>query len=247
VIEVARPPRILEVGRESFAETAAGIVAEAIDRAPSLVLGVATGGTPEPVYAALARYRADGLRTDDVTLVALDEYVGLPPGSPHGYAHYVRTRIAEPLGIASANVHVPDGSARDLPAAADAFERRLADLGGVDLQIVGIGENGHLGFNEPGSSPTSRTRVVELTTDTRRANSRLFDGDIAAVPTHAITQGIATILSAARILLLARGSTKAPALHAALAQPPGSDVPASWLQRHPAVTVVADTEAMQGG
>ena len=210
-----RPPRILAVGRESFADTAAGLIADAIDSTPSLVLGVATGGTPEPVYAALAGYRADGLRTEGITLVALDEYVGLPPGSPHGYAHYVRTRIAEPLGLSPGNCHVPDGSAPDVDRAADDFEHRLAELGGVDLQIVGIGENGHLGFNEPGSPATSRTRVVELTAATRRANSRLFHGDLAVVPSHAITQGIATILSASRILLLARGATKAVAVHAA--------------------------------
>lgn len=247
MIELDRPPTILEVGGNSFAETAAGIVAAAIDDSPSLVLGVATGSTPEPVYAALARYRAEGLRTDAVTLVALDEYVGLPRDSPHGYAHYVRTRIAEPLGIAARSCLVPDGSADDPDRAAEAFELAIADLGGVDLQIVGIGENGHLGFNEPGSAVTSRTRVVELTTDTRRANSRLFDGKVDAVPTHAITQGIATILSASRILLLAQGAPKAAALHAALRGPVDVSVPASWLQRHPSVTVVADAEALHGG
>jgi glucosamine-6-phosphate deaminase len=247
VIELDHTPRILEVGRESFAETAAGLLADAIDSTPSLVLGVATGDTPEPVYAALADCRADGLRTEGVTLVALDEYVGLPSGSPHGYAHYVRARIAEPLGVLPENCYVPDGSASDVDLAADEFERAVAELGGVDLQIVGIGENGHLGFNEPGSSATSRTRVVELTTATRRANSRFFDGDLAAVPTHAITQGIATILSASRILLLVRGASKAAALHAALRGPVDPSVPASWLQRHPSVTVVADTEALHGG
>jgi glucosamine-6-phosphate deaminase len=247
VIEVARPPRLLEVGTDAFAETAAGIVAAAIERSPSLVLGVATGGTPEPVYAALAARRARGLRTEGVTLVALDEYVGLPRGSADGYAHYVHTRIAEPLGIAPSTCHVPDGAADDPERAADDFERKLSDLGGVDLQIVGIGENGHVGFNEPGSAVASRTRVVELSADTRRANARLFDGGLAAVPTHAITQGIATILSASRILLLARGASKAPALRAALAGPVDASVPASWLQRHPAVTVVADTEALHGG
>lgn len=247
MIELDRPPRILEVGRESFAETAAGILADAIDEAPSLVLGVATGSTPEPVYAELAALRATGLRTEGLTLVALDEYLGLPRDSPHGYAHYVRTRIAEPLGIPPRSCLVPDGSADDPDRAAEAFERAVADLGGVDLQIVGIGENGHLGFNEPGSSATSRTRVVELTAATRRANSRLFDGDVDAVPTHAITQGIATILSASRILLLAQGASKAAALHAALRGSADPSVPASCLQRHPSVTVVADPEALHGG
>jgi glucosamine-6-phosphate deaminase len=246
VIELGRPPRILEAGDESFAETAAGILADAIDRSPDLVLGVATGSTPEPVYAALAALRPHGLATEGVTLVALDEYVGLPRDSPHGYAHYVRTRIAQPLGIPARSCLVPDGHSADLDRAAVDFERAITDVGGVDLQIVGIGENGHLGFNEPGSPATSRTRVVELTADTRRANSRLFGGGLREVPTHAITQGLATILSASRILLLARGAGKAPALRAALIGPADASVPASWLQRHPAVTVVADTEALHG-
>jgi glucosamine-6-phosphate deaminase len=245
VIEPDRSPRIVEAGGESFAETAAGILGDAIDRSPALVLGVATGSTPEPVYAALAALRPHGLATEGLTLVALDEYVGLPRDSPHGYAHYVRSRIAEPLGIPGRSCLVPDGSADDPHRAADEFERAVADLGGVGLQVVGIGENGHLGFNEPGSSATSRTRVVELAADTRRANARLFGDGLEAVPTHAITQGLATILSASRILLLARGASKATALHAALRGPVGPGVPASWLQRHPDVTVVADTEALR--
>ncbi|TGD90392.1 glucosamine-6-phosphate deaminase [Mycolicibacterium sp. CH28] len=204
-------------------------------------LGVATGGTPMRLYAELARRSAAGqIDLSGAVVVALDEYVGLDGGDPHSYATYVRERIAEPLGIPSANVVVPLGDTAHPECAAAEFEARIADVGGVDVQIAGIGSNGHLAFNEPGSPLDSVTRVVQLSERTRADNARFFDGQIEAVPRHAITQGLATICRARSILLLASGPGKADALAAALHGPVGPDVPASVLQRHSDVTVIAD-------
>ncbi|WP_440696200.1 glucosamine-6-phosphate deaminase [Clavibacter nebraskensis] len=224
---------------------AADVVQAFLGEDPAGVLGVATGSTPEPLYAELAwRRRERALVTDGLSLVALDEYVGLPPGHPESYLSFVRHRIAQPLGVPDARVVVPDGSAADPHHAAAEHERRIRRLGGAGLQIVGIGANGHLGFNEPGSPFAGITRVVQLADATRRANARYFGGDPARVPTHAVTQGIATIMSAARILLVASGAHKADALAAALAGPVTTAVPASVLQRHRRVTVVADRAAL---
>lgn len=242
----ARAPRIQAVDDAAALGAAAADVVQAfLGEDPARVLGVATGSSPEPLYAELARRHRDlGLVADGLSLVALDEYVGLPSGHPLSYLAFVRARIAEPLGVPDARVVVPDGAAADPEGAAAEHERRIRRLGGAGLQIVGIGTNGHLGFNEPGSPFDGVSRVVRLAEGTRRDNARYFDGDPARVPTHAITQGIATIMSAGRILLVASGARKADALAAALDGPVTEDVPASVLQRHPRVTVVADRAAL---
>ncbi len=209
-------------------------------------LGVATGGTPMRLYAELARRSAAGqIDLSGAVVVALDEYVGLDAGDPHSYAAYVRDRIADPLGIPPANVLVPLGGSAHPECAAAEFEARVADVGGVDVQIAGIGSNGHLAFNEPGSPLDSTTRVVELSERTRADNARFFGDRIEDVPRHAITQGLATICRARSILLLASGPGKAGALAAALHGPVVADVPASVLQRHPDVTVIADRAASE--
>jgi glucosamine-6-phosphate deaminase len=231
--------RVVMVDPVALGDAAAGVVATV---APDGVLGVATGSSPLALYAALARRRADGLVTEGLRLFALDEYVGISADDPRSYAAYVRSVIARPLGIPSENVHVPDGSTG---ADGAAYERAIAAAGGVDVQIVGIGRNGHIGFNEPGSDAETRTRVVELDESTRRANAEHFDGELSRVPTHAMTQGVATILSARRIVLVASGAAKAAALRAALTGPVTAANPASFLQRHPDVTVVADPDALQ--
>ena len=161
---------------------------------PALVIGVATGATPLPAYRRLAAARAAGVDFSAVHLVALDEYVGLPSGHPASYAAYVRDHIAEPLGVAVERVVVPDGSGVEL-------EQRISALGGVDIQLLGIGRNGHLAFNEPPSALDSRSRVVALSETTRRDNARHFaPGE--PVPTHALTQGLGTILEARHLVLL---------------------------------------------
>jgi glucosamine-6-phosphate deaminase len=208
----------------------AGLVAEAVRRDPQLVLGIATGSTTLPVWRRLAQGSGDFSR---VYVVALDEYVGLPAGHPALFAEYVDREIAGPLGVPPEQVVVPRGSGAEL-------EPRVARLGGVDLQLLGIGRNGHLAFNEPGSALDSRTRVVELSATTREDNRDRAGG---AMPTRAVTQGLGTILEARELVLLATGSAKAVAVAAALTGPVTPDCPASVVQTHPRVTVVLDAAA----
>jgi glucosamine-6-phosphate deaminase len=201
-------PRIVEVDAERFGVAAARTVSSRLPRMRPQ-LGIATGGTPMRLYAQLARRsRAGEIDLADGVLVSLDEYVSLGAANPRSYAAYVRTVIAEPLRVSPENVVVPDGLADDPDAEAAAFDARIAAIGGVDVQILEIGGNGHLAFNEPGSAFDSPTRVVTLTDETRCDNARFFDGRIADVPRRAITQGLATIASARSIVLLARGSHK---------------------------------------
>ncbi|TKV62021.1 glucosamine-6-phosphate deaminase [Nakamurella flava] len=239
----ATAPRVVTAPTAEVGDVAADVVAAFIRREPTGVLGVATGGSPLDLYSALARRRAAGLDTSGLTLVALDEYVGLSAADVRSYRAYVQTLIAEPLGIPAGRVHVPSGADADDAAA---YEATIDSVGGVDLQIIGIGRNGHIGFNEPGSELDSRTRVIELTESTRQANAPWFDDDPTAVPTHAMTQGIGTILDARALVLVATGAAKAPALAAALSGPVTTDLPASVIQRHPDVTVVADPDALSG-
>ena len=220
---------------------AAAAVAAFVSDNPDGVLGVATGASPRALYAALVEARQRGLVTDRLTLVALDEYVGLTSGDPRSYLAYVRDHIARPLGVPGTRVLVPVGAGA-LDAAR--YEEAIRAVGGVGLQIVGIGRNGHIGFNEPGSAADSRTRVVTLTPSTRSANATFFGDHTEAVPTHALTQGIATILEARTLVLVARGAAKAEALTAALYGEMTTDLPASLLQTHPDVTVVADAPAL---
>ena len=238
IAPISPTTRVIDCATDEIGEVAADLVATV---APDGVLGVATGSSPLALYAALIRRRAEGFATERLRLFALDEYVGLDAADPRSYAAYVRAVIAEPLGIPPQNVRVPSGATA---ADAEAYERAIAEAGGVDLQIVGIGRNGHIGFNEPGSDAETRTRVVALDEDTRRANAEHFGGDLTEVPTHAMTQGVATILSARRIVLVASGAAKSPALRAALTVPVTAANPASFLQRHPDVTVVADLDAL---
>lgn len=224
----------------ALGELAADRILQSYDAGALQVLGVATGGTPASTYRELAR-RSDG-RLSTLRLAALDEYVGLPADHPASYATFVREQIAGPLGIPAGQVGVPRAEAADLEAAAANFERQLQENGGVDLQILGIGSNGHIGFNEPGSAADSRTRAVQLAERTRQDNARFFDSP-DDVPREALTQGIGTILEARRILLLASGQRKAEAVARAMTQPPSADCPASWLQQHPSVLVIADAAA----
>jgi glucosamine-6-phosphate deaminase len=193
-----------------------------------------------PIYQALARHAVSAF--SEVQLFALDEYVGLPPTDPRSYRRVVLREVAEPLGIHPDRVHVPDGGSRDLATAGDRYEAAIANAGGIDLQILGIGTTGHIGFNEPGSSLRSRTRVKTLAPKTRADNARFFDS-IDDVPRHCVTQGVGTILDAARLLLVAAGESKADAVAAALEGPLTSMCPGSAIQLHPDATVVLDHDA----
>ncbi|QTX03934.1 glucosamine-6-phosphate deaminase [Agromyces archimandritae] len=229
-------------------EAAAGaLVADAIvgliGGKPDAVLGLATGSTPLPVYRALAaRIAETGLDVSRVRGFALDEYVGLPPGHPESYRSVITREVVEPLGLAPGLVHVPDGRPVGIRTAAADYERAIREAGGVDLQILGVGRTGHIGFNEPGSSMASRTRVKTLTEPTRIDNARFFDS-IDEVPMHCITQGIGTILDARHLVLLAFGAAKAPAVAAAVEGPVTSSQPGSAIQLHEHVTVVVDEAA----
>ena len=210
-----------------------------------LTLGVATGSTPLPVYSALALERAAGLDLSGVVAFALDEYVGLPREHPESYHSVIRREVTEPLGLDPSRVHVPDGDLAMIATAGERFEAALLAHGGVDLQLLGIGTDGHVGFNEPGSSLASSTRIKTLTAQTRADNARFFDRP-DDVPTHCITQGIGTILRAGHLVLLAFGEGKADAVAGAVEGPITASVPGSCIQLHAHVTVVVDEAAAIG-
>jgi glucosamine-6-phosphate deaminase len=223
-------------------ELIAEAIADLIVRKPEALLGVATGSTPLPIYRALAARVAGGLDAGRLRVCQLDEYVGLPAEHPESYRSVIRREVLEPLGLGLDAFLGPDGTSRDIPAACAEYDAALARAGGVDLQILGIGTDGHIGFNEPCSSLGSRTRIKTLTPQTREDNARFFDSP-DEVPHHVITQGIGTILEARHLVLLATGAGKAEAVAATIEGPLSAVVPASALQLHPHATVVLDEAA----
>ncbi|AXH36666.1 glucosamine-6-phosphate deaminase [Humibacter sp. BT305] len=227
-------------------EVAGALVAEAIERMvasnPSSVLGVATGSTPLPVYRALAERVRAGLDLGRLRAFALDEYVGLPPSHPESYASVIAREVVRPLGLDPKAVHVPDGRPIGIETAGERYEAAIEAAGGIDLQLLGIGTDGHIGFNEPGSSFGSLTRVKTLTEQTRADNARFFASP-SEVPLHCITQGLGTILRARRLVLLAFGAGKARAVADAVEGPLSASIPGSAIQLHPQATVVVDEEA----
>ncbi|BBA99995.1 putative glucosamine-6-phosphate isomerase [Actinacidiphila reveromycinica] len=227
-------------GGELIAEAMAAL----LRRKPDALLGVATGSTPLPVYSALAaKVRSGAVDASRARVCQLDEYVGLPAGHPESYRSVVLREVVDPLGLSPKSFMGPDGAASDVRAACAAYDEALAAAGGVDLQLLGIGTDGHIGFNEPCSSLASRTRIKTLTEQTRVDNARFFDGDIEQVPRHVITQGIGTILEARHLVLLATGEGKAEAVARTVEGPVAAVVPASALQLHPHATVVVDEAA----
>lgn len=214
-----------------------------IEAKPDAVLGLATGSTPMPVYSALARSFTE--RPLDVSRVrgfALDEYVGLPTGHPESYRAVIARDVVTPLGLNPANVHVPNGDLATLSTAGADYERALTAAGGVDIQLLGIGRTGHLGFNEPSSSFASITRVKTLAPKSRADNARFFDSP-SDVPVHCITQGLGTILRARHLVLLAFGANKASVIAEAVEGSLSASAPGTAIQLHPHVTVVVDEEA----
>jgi glucosamine-6-phosphate deaminase len=216
-------------------------IARLILKDPAAVLGFATGSTPLPVYAAL-RGRLDGVDVSRVRGFALDEYVGLDPEHPESYRSVIAREVVEPLGLDPRLIRVPGGSLEGIEHAGDEYERAIVAAGGIDLQLLGIGTDGHIGFNEPGSSFASLTRVKTLTAQTRADNARFFDS-VDDVPRHCITQGLGTILRARHLVLLAFGEGKAEAVAAAVEGPLTASLPASAIQLHPHATVVVDEAA----
>lgn len=226
------------------AELVADHIAAAVGDQPTFTLGVATGSTPLPVYGNLREHANAGLDFSHASAFALDEYVGLPPDHPQSYRSVIDREVTQPLGFEARNVHVPDGSAQGIETAGERYEADLVAHGGVDLQLLGIGATGHLGFNEPGSSFGSLTRVKTLTEQTRADNSRFFDS-VDDVPLHCVTQGLGTILRARHLVLLAWGEGKAAAVAAAVEGPVSASMPGSAIQLHAHVTVVVDAAAAQ--
>jgi glucosamine-6-phosphate deaminase len=224
-----------------IAMAAADIIESVVRRKPAAVLGLATGSTPLPAYQELIRrHEADtGPSYDGVTCFNLDEYVGLPLGHEQSYRATIARELTDGLGISPDRVNGPDPDLDGLPGAGERYEALIAAAGGVDVQFLGIGSDGHLAFNEPGSSLASRTRIKTLTEQTRKDNARFF-GSAEEVPTHVLTQGLGTILEARHLLLIATGEGKAAAAAAAVEGPVSASCPASVLQLHPHVTVLLD-------
>ncbi|QDY90729.1 glucosamine-6-phosphate deaminase [Arthrobacter sp. UKPF54-2] len=229
-------------GGRPIAALAADAVEALLRTRPDAVLGLATGSSPLPVYEELEQRHRRGLDFSRVRAFSLDEYVGLPAGHPASYREVIRREFTGRMNISPENVQGPDGDAADIPAACRAFEEALRAAGGVDLQLLGLGTDGHIGFNEPGSSLASRTRIKTLVEQTRRDNARFFT-TLAEVPHHVITQGLGTILEARHVILLATGAQKAQAVRDMVEGPVAALCPASVLQLHPHVTVLLDEAA----
>lgn len=234
---------IVEPTPDGVARRAARFVAGLVRRRPDCVLGLATGGTPLGLYAELVRmHREEGLDFSRVVTFNLDEYVGLEPSHPQSYRYFMQQHLFDHVNIDPRNTHVPDGRALDFEAHCAQYERMIHEAGGIDLQVLGIGSDGHIAFNEPGSSLGSRTRLKTLTHETIRDNARFFGGE-DAVPRLAVTMGVGTILESRQCLLLACGSHKAQAVADTIEGPVTAQVTASALQLHRDVIVVLDEEA----
>lgn len=234
---------VIERGENEVAVRAARFIADLVRRKPACVLGLATGSTPLGMFRELIRWHRDeGLDFSQVTTFNLDEYVGVPEDHPQSYRYFMQENVFQHLNVVPAKTHVPDGRSLDFEASCRRYEQLIQDAGGIDLQVLGIGRDGHIAFNEPGSSLGSRTRVKSLTGETIRDNARFF-GSEEQVPRLAITMGVGTILESRRCLLLATGSAKASAIRSTIEGPVTAQITASALQLHRDVIVVLDEEA----
>lgn len=228
---------------DQVSKAAASVVAETINFKPNAVIGLATGSTPLKLYQELARmHKQDGLDFSQVTTFNLDEYVGLPSRHPQSYHAFMHEHLFGHINVAPHNVYIPSGSTSNHQAFCAWYEKRIADCGGIDLQLLGIGTDGHIAFNEPTSSLGSRTRIKTLARQTINDNARFFDRP-QDVPIYAITMGVGTILEARRIVLLATGPGKAAAVAAAIEGPVTGMITASALQMHPDTVCFLDRAA----
>jgi glucosamine-6-phosphate deaminase len=236
----ARPEVAVLPTPQAACARVADIIAELVAAKPAAVLALPAGNTPRPVYADLARrHREGGLSFARANAFALDEYAGVAPDHPASFRRFLDEEFYRHVDLPAAHAHAPDALAADLEAACARYEREIAAAGGFDLCVLGIGANGHVAFNEPGSPFDSRTRVVDLASETRAAAA--FGAGL--VPARALTIGIATILSARRCVLLAHGAAKAQVIARALAEPASAALPASALQRHANATIILDAAA----
>ncbi|WP_432774876.1 glucosamine-6-phosphate deaminase [Brevibacillus gelatini] len=228
---------------QEMSRKAAELLAQEVKNNPQTVLGLATGGTPVGMYRELVKlHQVEGIDFSQASSFNLDEYVGLSPEHPQSYRAYMQENLFCHINLPKDKAHIPAGDAPDLEKECARYEEAIREAGGIDIQVLGIGNNGHIGFNEPGSSAESTTRVVQLTQSTIEANARYF-ASIEEVPVQAVSMGIKTILGAKKIVLLASGEAKAEAVRLMLEGEPTADVPASLLQLHPDVTVIVDEAA----
>lgn len=228
----------------ALAKAVAAALVAALEENPRLVLGLATGRTPVRLYHELAAEHAKhGADFSQVTTFNLDEFVGVSPHHPGSYRAFMQAHLFSRVNIAAERIHFLRGDALDLDAECARYERAIAEAGGIDLQLLGIGTNGHIGFNEPARELEARTHRVRLTASTRRSNAALFDGDEHKVPAQALSMGMATILQARRIVLLATGKSKARCIERLARGPITPKLPASFLQLHPRVEIAVDAAA----
>jgi len=228
---------------DELSKDGAKAVASLVRKKPDCVLGFATGSTPLGMYAELIRmHKEEGLDFSKVVTFNLDEYVGLPPAHERSYHHFMWKNLFDHVNVNPRYVHIPDGMADDVVEQCDWYERKIEEFGGIDLQILGIGVNGHIAFNEPGSSLGSRTRIKTLKETTRRDNARFFDS-LNEVPEYAITMGVGTIMEAHGLLLLASGTEKADAVAATVEGPITAKYPATIVQMHRFATILIDRDA----
>ncbi len=239
---------IITEGRDRASELVARQIANLIERKPDAVLGLATGSTPLPLYHELITlHREEGLDFSRVTTFNLDEYLGLSAEHPASYHHFMWENFFRFVNVDRERVHIPDGRVQEREIATECrrYEEMIEAAGGIDYQVLGIGSDGHIGFNEPGSSLASRTRIKTLTQRTRADNARYFE-EGAEMPNHVITMGIGTIMEARVIALLAFGPTKAAAVAGAVEGPVSANNPASVLQMHPVARIFVDEDAATG-
>jgi len=237
---------IVKDSYEELSREGARIIADRLRKKPDLVLGLATGSTPLGLYKQLIRmHREEGLDFSKVTTFNLDEYVGLPPDHDQSYHYFMKINLFDHINLGPRFVHVPQGMAKDVDAFCDWYEARIRSAGGIDIQVLGIGANGHIAFNEPGSSLGSRTRIKTLTGTTRQDNARFF-ASMDEVPKYAITMGVGTIMDARELLLLANKKGKADAVRDAVEGPVTAACPASIIQMHRRAFVVLDKESASG-
>lgn len=225
---------------EEVSKKAFEVMKSVVSAKPEAVLGLATGSTPLGLYRNMIQdHQENHTSYAKCQSFNLDEYVGLPRDHKESYYTFMHTNLFSGIDIKEENVHLPYG---DSKADCEAYEKAMENVH-VDIQVLGIGGNGHIGFNEPGTAFDEETHIVTLTEKTRQDNARFFDGDINQVPTHAITMGIATIMKAGKILLIATGANKADAVAAMIDKAPSTDCPASVLQNHKDVVVILDEAA----
>ena len=234
---------VIKENYEEASKLAALMIAEVIAKKPNAVLGLATGSTPLGTYKELVRlYKAKKIDFKYVTTFNLDEYIGLPKSHSQSYYYFMWHNLFKYTNIKKENIHLPDGMAENIGQFCEYYELMIKKAGGIDIQLLGIGSNGHIAFNEPGSSLGSRTRIKTLTEKTIADNSRFFRKK-EDVPRYAITMGIGTIMEAKRVILLANGSNKADAVVNAIEGPITALVPASILQMHPCATMIVEKSA----